>query len=85
MVWLEGGQGELEGACADQRLPLGYVPPPPTSPKRPSRSPTQSPSQTPPIAPPPRTPCFTCPLVFLEQGITSAVVYRFVENLLCCC
>ena len=28
-------------------------------------------------------PCFTCPLVFLEQGITSTVVYRFVENVLC--
>ena len=30
-------------------------------------------------------PCFTCLLVFLEQGIISTVVYRFVENLLCCC
>ena len=29
------------------------------------------------------SPCFTCPLIFLEQGVTSTVVYRFVENLLC--
>ena len=33
--------------------------------------------------PSPSNPYFPCTLVFLEQGVTSTVVYRFVENLLC--
>ena len=46
MVWLEGGQGEVSGACA---------PPPPQHPKLPHLDPPPQPTlpePPPPIAPP---------------------------------
>ena len=48
MVWLEGGQGEVRGACA----------PPPPHPKSPRLDPPPQPTllDPPPIRPPPLTP-----------------------------
>ena len=46
MVWLEGGQGEVRGACAP--------PPPPNTPNRPTWTPSHHP-ELPHLDPPPKS------------------------------
>ena len=57
MVWLEGGQGEVRGACAPppQHPKSPYLEPPPTTPNCPTWTPPPnqpSRSPPPPLAPP---------------------------------
>ena len=52
MVWLEGGHGEVRGACA---------PPPPPTPNRPTWNPPPPPQPTLPEPPPPPKPLLDPP------------------------
>ena len=57
VVWLEGGQGEVKGACDGPTLGLGGMYPPncptctPPPPNQPSRTPAPQGKSPPPLAP----------------------------------
>ena len=79
MVWLEGGQGEVRGACAPPPPPTPQIaqpgpPPPTTTPNCPTWTPPQPTLPEPPPPPPPPSPSCTPPQGASGQQLVGGVV-----------